>query len=1370
MTSTRWLWPLLALLVAPAFAKEGVSLLTPQEAQALKATLPTTPNVPPGLAEATDAQLWDYVPPAALRRAVFLGPTEIGCPIHGKEVFRVGGGFYPWLYSSDKPWQVKCPVGGETYPSNDFEAYRRSGMKDKSLLTGPYADDGGGWVDDKGNRFFFVGYWVFHQRWYDVLKSITGFTDAYFATGSEQYAHKAAVLFCALAEQYPKMDYGTQGTQGKDGGMILPWCWENQTVVTPMSTAYDRLFPYLKKDGDAALCDFIKTKTDLGPRKQIEQRFMQTIAKTEFTTDMYWSNECDHQLAFADWALAWDNNDPADGITTKQAIDWIVNNGGDNSLEELIDNCTYRDGFPCEGAIGYSVSVAERLLEIAERLKRCGYDLFKDYPRLKQVAGCWIDMAFADGHTPSIGDAGSVLGSSRVWSPPMFHLGWENYRDPKFAQALSMLKSTRYAPYTPDRGAELAEAVKIYGDHPSQKTRNLGGMGLAMLESGDAQNPRGVALYYGSPAGGHSHHDRLNIEFFDHWQSMMPDLGYPDQWGAKAQEFTQNSIAHYSVLVDEQGEKDYKAGYLDFIKGSDGVQVVSARAERCFPGTSLYRRETALIDLSPENCYLFDVMRVRGGKQHDWCFHLPPVPGWEVQGLQLSEPAKGTLAGEDVPEGGTTEAKNGFNWLAHPRRAKPAGNFTLLSKANPPYPELRMTMLSGCADEVIVGDHESPRVGAKLPPYMKWLLARRKGGDNLSSAFAAIIETCPDGPKIQRVQRLQATGGTEPVVAEIKTAGYADTLFSDETGNKPIQLQDGGQFQGRWGMVRRDPAGVKQAMLVGGSKLSVAGLEMATNACWNGTITAVDYKANALDVNVPLPPGDALKGEWMTISNGRHSTCYEITSIKPRGTGSRIQLTEISPMVGKGYVESMEADKRIIHTDTRWRIFGKDYIWSNDFGPVLTGYRLMNEDLSQGVEIEDCKLMPSRARQWWKPEPAWMKVAGKEALSTLFRDTNGDGKTGWWLYDFGPGFDFRITNSVALKRTGPQVWQMDHRGATVQLSLPSATALTRLIVRDGSGKSQILPCKYDAPTKLAQFTVPADLPKPLTIALKLPEGLNLADTDPPAITSLKVDGKRTTPAEAAQMLLPDPPQVIEISAEDALNRLDPQGTFVQAGEQTVYAGQPGVTLELDKGNPRRGVLRIEPTKLIAFANRQEGAVYGLTACVNDAGVSGKETRLAFHFVLSPKIPEGSVYLSDLEATRVFAHAGLKRDTNYGGDEMRLGGLLYRKGLMLCPETTTGPVNFGEAVYSIPPGKFKRLRAVIGICDDTEAGSVVFSVQLRKAGGEWREAFKSNLMLRSTAPQGLAVDLGEANEIRLYTDANGDIGCDHACFAGARFEP
>jgi hypothetical protein len=1351
-------------------AKEGISLLTPQEAEALRATMSKTPVVPAELLTATDEELWDYIPPATLKRAVFLGPTDVGCPIHGKEIFEVGGGFYPWKYSADKPWQVQCPVGGETYPSNDFGAFYKSGMKDRSLLTGDYPDDGNGWVDEQGRRFYFVGHWVFWQRWYDVLKGITGFSNAYFASGNEEYARQATIMFCALAAQYPLMDHPNQSCNN-DSGMILPWCWENQSVVTPMVTAYDRLYTYLKNDGDTELHEFIKAKTSRSPLQQIQQGFMQTVAKTQLTTDMYWSNEADHQLAFADWALAWDNNDPADGLTTRQAIEWLINDGGDNSLEELILNCTYRDGFPCEGAIGYSAAVAQRLLAIGDRLKRAGYDIFVQYPRLKQIATCWIDMSLANGQGPSLGDSGSVLGGMRTWNAELFHLGWENYRDPRLAEALTLIKSNRAHPYSPDRSDEFAQVLQEQGPTINHRTRNLGGMGLAILESGNTQNTRGLALYYGCPAGGHAHHDRLNIEYFDHRQAMMPDLGYPDQWGEKAQHFTQNSIGHYVVLVDEQGETDYMAGYLDFIRGSEEIQVVSARAERSFPGISLYRRDTAMIDLSAEMGYLFDVFRVRGGQQHDWSFHLPPVPEWGVENLQLSDPAPGTLAGADIPQGGPWEPKNGFNWLLNPQRGRPEGNFTFYSAASAPYPALRMTLLEGCADEVIIADHESPRLKISLPPHMKWLLARRQGAENLSSAFAAVIEACPEAPRLQQIKRLATTGGTEPVAVSVTSATATDLLLCDETGEHPVQLPGGEVIQGRWGMVRRDEQGaISQAMLIGGSQIKAEGLQLSMQPEWRGKITAVDYQANTFDVDVALPAGTSLQGEWVILSNGRHQTCYEIASVQPQGEGSRVQLTEISPLTGKGSVTRLEEEQRTLHTDTRWRIFGKGDIWSHDFGPALEGYCLLNEDLSAGVEIESCKLMPSRTRWFWKAEPAWIKASGTENLGDIFKDINGDGEVGWWIYDFAPGFDFRLTNSLHLKRQGSQLWSLNHLGGPLQVSLPSTTPLTRMLVRDQQGQGHELVCRYDAAGQMAHFTLPANLTGALHLVLKSPEGLNLDDHQPPQVITLKVDGKDVDEGQLQQLVTPRPPRLIEISARDNLNPLDPVNSFVQVDQRLMAAGEPGITLKLDPANPRQGVLQLEPEKFMDFSRLDEGSIYTFKVGLNDAALSGPPTRLAFRFILSPPPPEGSVYLSDLDPLHEAAHPRVIRDQAYDGGELWVGGVFYPKGLMVCPKVTAGPVNYGEAIYALPPGKFKHFRAVIGISDGTSAGSVIFHVQLRQKQGEWRDAYKSSLMLRASRPQAIAVELGDADEIRLYTDADGDISCDHAVYAGARLEP
>ena len=80
-----------------------------------------------------------------------------GCPVHGVEVHEQG--LYRWFIDFDNPFKVTCPVGGEEYPSNDFGAFLESGMQDRGLLTGPYADDGWGWhrpEDKEVANYWFV--------------------------------------------------------------------------------------------------------------------------------------------------------------------------------------------------------------------------------------------------------------------------------------------------------------------------------------------------------------------------------------------------------------------------------------------------------------------------------------------------------------------------------------------------------------------------------------------------------------------------------------------------------------------------------------------------------------------------------------------------------------------------------------------------------------------------------------------------------------------------------------------------------------------------------------------------------------------------------------------------------------------------------------------------------------------------------------------------------------------------------------------------------------------------------------------------------------------------------------------------------------
>ena len=70
-----------------------------------------------------DAKLRTLVSPPQVPRGYQV--HNDGCPVHGVKVHEQG--LYRWIIDFDRPYKVTCPVGGETYPSNDFEAFSGHG-------------------------------------------------------------------------------------------------------------------------------------------------------------------------------------------------------------------------------------------------------------------------------------------------------------------------------------------------------------------------------------------------------------------------------------------------------------------------------------------------------------------------------------------------------------------------------------------------------------------------------------------------------------------------------------------------------------------------------------------------------------------------------------------------------------------------------------------------------------------------------------------------------------------------------------------------------------------------------------------------------------------------------------------------------------------------------------------------------------------------------------------------------------------------------------------------------------------------------------------------------------------------------------------
>jgi len=359
----------------------------------------------------SDQELWDFVPPPEALRALNVSFGQ-GCPVQGKEVFRKGG-HYPWIMSRDRPFKVKCPVGGEEYPENDFVPWELQPLDGQPERGQPIVDKGLGWVDEQGRRYFFVGYYLFWQRWQrDILPGVSTLARAYLLSGDPVYAHKCAVLMARIADFYERFDYPTQAYHNGSwpagiNGRILDYIWTTGTT-TSFALAYDAIYPALGQD--AELVAFLQEKGIEDVRPHLETKMLHTMAG-DIMRGFVRGNMGMHQRSLATLAIVLDNDDPDAGPTTQQMRDWIMSGPGD--VEYVLWNGFYRDGHGGESSPGYSSGWCVNFYQIAELLPRIGVDIWGN-PKLKKMADIGIELAITGTTCPSIGDAGSILGAGRV--------------------------------------------------------------------------------------------------------------------------------------------------------------------------------------------------------------------------------------------------------------------------------------------------------------------------------------------------------------------------------------------------------------------------------------------------------------------------------------------------------------------------------------------------------------------------------------------------------------------------------------------------------------------------------------------------------------------------------------------------------------------------------------------------------------------------------------------------------------------------------------------------------------------------------------------------------------------------------------------
>ncbi|MNH98977.1 Heparinase II/III-like protein [compost metagenome] len=771
--------------------------------------------------------LWHVVPGQSLPRSYAVN-QELGSPVTGKEINKFGN--YP--YQADplnEPWKLVDPSSGYKFPTNDFGVFYQSGLDvyglfrpelaDRSLRKNTLypekgttwgVDDGMGWVDEAGNRFAFIAYYIEWFLWCRgqalIYQALTAFRDAYLFTGELQYARAGTILLDRVADVYPDMDvskfdptvYLNSWGKSVGNGKILGGIWEADLVKVFIS-AYDAFFTMMN---DKETVRFLEEKstqyrykwikyTGADIRHNIEDGIIRRIYPAVQNTQIL-GNDGMHQSALAMAAVVYDTMPE-----TKEWLDFIFQTGsltgnpvrltGGNMMNSLVSNVD-RDGNGDESAPYYNLFWLLNYRMTADILD--GYDLYPEADlyhnvKFRKMFSATYPLILCEKYTPTIGDTGRTGDPFFIERMTDHIQAFEKYGDPIFAQLIYFFNKNTTEGIHSDIFTRNPEAIADQIRHVIQTQGQLQltstvltGYGFAALKAANMEAinaQRDVWMFYGRNLH-HGHHDTLNIGLHAFGLDLSPDLGYPefsDKVDMHRAQWVVSTVSHNTVVVDRRKQElNYWARSTRHFDDSDWVKLMDVEAPHVYLQTSLYKRTTVMIQVDPINSYVVDLFRVTGGDDHIFSFH-----GAEgevtTEGLNLIAQESGTYAGSEVPYGqrvddvdGVDYMGSGFHYLKNVERdVSPNQQFSVdwhikdtwdvygQGNGAPTDVHLRLNMIGQMGD-VSLADGVPPTNKPGNPKQLRYLMAHRSGS-SIDSLFTSVIEPYKSERFISSIEALQ---------------------------------------------------------------------------------------------------------------------------------------------------------------------------------------------------------------------------------------------------------------------------------------------------------------------------------------------------------------------------------------------------------------------------------------------------------------------------------------------------------------------------------------------------------------------------------------------------------------------------------------
>ncbi|MFT3789378.1 MAG: heparinase II/III family protein [Tepidisphaeraceae bacterium] len=502
--------------------------------------------------------------------------------------------------------------------------------------------------------------------------------------------------------------------------------------------------------------------------------------------------------------------------------------------------------------------------------------------------------------TPNLGDAGATgLISAHGVNVAFMAEGYRRTRDPKLAIAAYHANGDKaeglgrdiYSA-DPDALSKKIEAIAKPSGPFVVKSDLMTGYGMAMLQSGTKDNGIAVPVTFGHTSH-HAHPDTLGLDVlaFNNW--LLPDHGYPEYgttWPSR-DEWTDNTISHNTVVVDEQKQKEIWSGRTKLFKTLPGLSVVTLDGRNAYPQTKQYERTVLLVDAPDDNHYVVDLFRVEGGTDHVYSIHGPPGET-TVTGLNLVEQQGGSYAGPDVaPEAHMEGTRMGYSYLFNVKRDNaPPGEFVVDWKAQPGYRNVkegddihvRYHALTQVND-VALANGKPPQTKGGNPKTLPYLLLHRKGND-LGSTFVSVIEPYKTAPIIKSVAR--PVLGDKPVSLRVELADGTTDLFIIQDTDQPDRIS----------MMRMQAGKITSAIVINGSSFPTPDVKIQSTPAYTGKVLKMNRDLAGggwMIVDAKLP--ESVVGEHIMIdSNTDRNPCYKIEKAEKIEGGTRIDCGPIS--------------------------------------------------------------------------------------------------------------------------------------------------------------------------------------------------------------------------------------------------------------------------------------------------------------------------------------------------------------------------------------------------------------------------------------------------------------------------------------------